>query len=159
MGLSKWVQTHLLGLFFYQKISIIFSNHAKYDMFTWYTPRERRGKAMRDKLSVSERRTKILEYLALKRKSTRIELSLKFNVSICTIARDIIYLSSVAPIYTKQGNQGGVYILPEYRSYKNYLTDAEEACLYNLMKKASNEECRILCGIITKFTKKANEND
>ena len=128
-------------------------------MFTWYTPRERRGKAMRDKLSVSERRTKILEYLALKRKSTRIELSLKFNVSICTIAKDIIYLSSVAPIYTKQGNQGGVYILPEYRSYKNYLTDAEEECLYNLMKKASNEECRILCGIITKFTKCADTNN
>lgn len=155
MGVNSFAE----ALFLSKKILIIFSNHAKYDMFTWYTPRERRGKAMRDKLSVSERRTKILEYLALKRKSTRIELSLKFNVSICTIARDIIYLSSVAPIYTKQGNQGGVYILPEYRSYKNYLTDAEEECLYNLMKKASNEECIILCGIITKFTKKANEND
>ena len=155
MGVNSFAKV----LFLSKKFSIIFSNHAKYDMFTWYTPRERRGKAMRDKLSVSERRTKILEYLALKRKSTRIELSLKFNVSICTIARDIIYLSSVAPIYTKQGNQGGVYILPEYRSYKNYLTDAEEACLYNLMKKASNEECRILCGIITKFAKCADMNN
>ena len=108
---------------------------------------------MQDKLSVSERRTKMLEYLALKRKSTRIELSEKFNVSVCTIARDIIYLSSIAPVYTKQGNKGGVYILPEYRSYKNYLTDAEETCLYNLMTKADIEECRVLCGIITKFTK------
>ena len=78
---------------------------------------------MRDKLCVSERRTKIL------------------------------YLSGIAPVYTKQGNQGGIYILPEYRSYKNYLTDEEEECLYALIKKSANDERRIICGIITKFTK------
>ncbi|MDO5397243.1 MAG: hypothetical protein Q4G33_04870 [bacterium] len=44
---------------------------------------------MQDKLSVSERRTRILEYLALKKQTTRIELSLEFNVSICTIAPSI----------------------------------------------------------------------
>lgn len=31
------------ALFLSKKILIKFSNHAKYDMFTWYTPRERRG--------------------------------------------------------------------------------------------------------------------
>lgn len=128
-------------------------------MFVWYTLCERRGDTMQDRLSVSERRTKMLEFLALKRKSTRDELASKFNVSVCTIARDIVYLSSIAPIYTKQGNQGGVYILPEYRSYKNYLTETEEMCLYALMKKANSEECRILCGIITKFTKYADINN
>ena len=64
-----------------------------------------------------------------------------------------MYLSSIAPIYTKQGKGGGVYILHEYRSYKNYLTDDEENFLYSLISKISNEEKRILCGIITKFTK------
>lgn len=108
---------------------------------------------MRDKLCVSERRTKILEFLVQKKKATRYELSTEFNVSTDTIDRDIVYLSSVAPIYTKQGNQGGIYILPEYRSYKNYLTDEEEECLYALIKKSANDERRIICGIITKFTK------
>lgn len=43
--------------------------------------------------------------------------------------------------------------MPEYRSYKNYLTDEEEECLYALIKKSANDERRIICGIITKFTK------
>lgn len=108
---------------------------------------------MRDKLCVSERRTKILEFLVQKKQSTRCELATEFNGSTDTIDRDIVYLSGIAPVYTKQGNQGGVYILPEYRSYKNYLTDEEEECLYSLIKKSANDERRIICGIITKFTK------
>ncbi len=111
---------------------------------------------MLDKLCVSERRTEILNYIASKKHTTMIELSAVFNVSVNTIARDIDYLSKVAPIYTRQGNNGGVYILPEYRSYKNYLTSSEEQCLYGFMNKANQTERRILCGIITKFTKNAN---
>ncbi len=61
-------------------------------------------------------------------------MATEFNVSTDTIDRDIVYLSGIAPVYTKQGNQGGIYILPEYRSYKNYLTDEEEECLYALIK-------------------------
>ena len=106
-----------------------------------------------DKLPVLERRIKILWYITLKKETTRYELSREFNVSVYTIGRDIIYLSSIAPIYTKQGNGGGIYILPEFRSYKNYLTDTDENFLYEMMLKVSNEEKRILCGIITKFTK------
>lgn len=67
--------------------------------------------------------------------------------------QQLIVTSGIAPIYTKQGNGGGIYILPEYRSYKNYLTDADENFLYSLMPLVSNEEKRILCAIITKFTK------
>ena len=36
---------------------------------------------MRDKLCVSERRTKILEFLVKKKQSTRCELATEFNVS------------------------------------------------------------------------------
>ncbi len=107
---------------------------------------------MKDKLSVSERRARILDYLTLKKQTTRPELAVEFDVSVDTIDRDIVYLSNIAPIYTKQGNQGGVYILPEYRSYKNYLTRKQERCLYSLMNRANNDERRILCQIITKFT-------
>ena len=108
---------------------------------------------MNEKLCVSERRSKILEFLTLIKHTTRIELAEKFDVSLDTIDRDITYLSSIAPIYTKQGNGGGIYILPEYRSYKNYLTDSEENFLYDLIQKVDNDGKRILCGIITKFTK------
>lgn len=89
----------------------------------------------------------------LQKQTTIRELKEEFQVSKNTIVRDIEFISCIAPIYTKQGNGGGIYILPEYRSYKNYLTDDEENFLYSLISKISNEEKRILCGIITKFTK------
>lgn len=108
---------------------------------------------MTDKLCVSERRTRILNILTVRKRATCEELSTEFDVSLSTIIRDINYISSFAPVYTKQGKHGGIYILPEYRSYKNYLSDSEELCLYNLMEKATKEERRTLCGIITKFTK------
>lgn len=140
--------TFLYAQKFFEKI---FSNSAKYAEFECYTAPERRGSAVKEKLCVSERRTRILEFLMQVKQTTRTELSEKFNVSLDTVDRDIVYLSSTAPIYTKQGNQGGVYILPEYRSYNNYLTRKEEQCLYGLMNRANNDERRTLCNIITKF--------
>ena len=98
---------------------------------------------MLDKLCISERRARIIDYLIVNKQSTYVG----------TIGRDIEYLSTVAPIYTKQGNHGGVYILPEYRSHRYYLSDSEEVCLCRLMKTASSDECKILRGIIAKFTK------
>ena len=111
------------------------------------------GRTMLDKLCISERRARIIDYLIVNKQSTYIELAAEFNVTVGTIGRDIEYLSTVAPIYTKQGNHGGVYILPEYRSHRYYLSDSEEVCLCRLMKTASSDECKILRGIIAKFTK------
>ena len=108
---------------------------------------------MDEKLCLAERRIRILNLLMLHKQSTIRELKKEFQASKNTIVRDIEFISSIAPIYTKQGNGGGIYILPEYRSYKNYLTDSEEDFLYGLIPLVSNEEKRILCGIITKFTK------
>ena len=111
------------------------------------------GAAMKDKLCVTDRRLQLLEHLAVNKFATRTELAELFNVSKDTIDRDIVYLSRHAPIYTKQGNGGGIIISPKYRNYINYLTDTEEELLYKLMQYIENEEKRILCGIITKFTK------
>ena len=108
---------------------------------------------MIEKLNTVERRTRILEFLRLHKHATRKELSEMFGVCINTIVNDLYAINGIAPIYTQRGNGGGIYILPEYRSYKNYLTDAEENFLYSLMPLVSNEEKRILCAIITKFTK------
>ena len=78
--------------------------------------RRKEGGAMRSDLSFTDRREQILSYLAVRKKTTRFELAAEFCVSLDTIDRDITYLSGIAPIYTKQGNGGGIYILPEYRS-------------------------------------------
>jgi predicted DNA-binding transcriptional regulator YafY len=52
----------------------------------------------------------------LHKQATIRELKEEFQVSKNTIVRDIEFISSIAPIYTKQGNGGGIYILLEYRS-------------------------------------------
>ena len=108
---------------------------------------------MIDKLGTTERRTRILEFLMLHKHTTIKRLAEEFGVCVNTVVNDLYAINRFAPIYTKQGNGGGIYILPEFRSYKNYLTDTEEKFLYEMMLKVSNEEKRILCGIITKFTK------
>ena len=106
-----------------------------------------------DKLSVTERRLKILEYLIIKKQTTRYELSREFNVSVYTIGRDVIYLSSIAPVYTLQGNGGGICILPQYSGYKIYLTDEEEKCLERVMNIVQSSDKYILKRIITKFSR------
>ena len=108
---------------------------------------------MRDKLDTIERRTRILDFLVLNKETTRKELAKMFNVCINTIVNDLDSIGKIAPIFTKQGNGGGVYILPDYRSYKNYLTDKEEEFLFSLISVVNKEEKRILCGIILRFTK------
>ena len=108
---------------------------------------------MNDRLDTIDRRTKILEFLIQNKKTTMEELSKKFNVCVNTIVNDLYSIGRIAPIYTKQGKGGGIYIMPEYQSNKNYLTDIEESILYGLMQGVDKEEKRILCGIIIKFTK------
>lgn len=106
-----------------------------------------------EKLNTTERRMKLLDYIAFHKQTTRREFAEHFGVCINTIVNDIDVISISAPIYTKQGNGGGIYILPEYKSYKKYLSDKEEELLYKLMQNIEKEEKRVLCGIIIKFTK------
>lgn len=105
-----------------------------------------------DKLSVTERRLKVLEYLVTNKQSTRYELSREFGVSVYTIGRDIIYLSSIAPVYTLQGNGGGVHILPNYKGYRIYLSCEEESLLCKLAEVADETDKKIIYGIIEKFS-------
>lgn len=107
---------------------------------------------MKGKLCVSERRTRIIEFLEVVKVTTRDELSRKFDVSPETIRRDVLYLSSVAPIYTKRGHKGGIFIVPTYHG-RHYLSDTEEKCLLSLIKKSDDTQREIICGIITRFTK------
>ena len=106
---------------------------------------------MAEKLCVTERRIMILRRIIKNQKTTRQELADEFGVSTKTVSRDIDFLSSFAPIYTKHGNCGGIYIVTEYITHRNCLTNEEEICLYGLMDRATIQEKRIICGIINKF--------
>ena len=107
---------------------------------------------MAERMCVAERRSRILDILVVKKQTTRSFLSEEFNVSLDTISRDILYLSRRAPIYTKQGNNGGIFILPEYINHRLYFTEKEESCIRLLMIEADRETYEILNGMLSRFT-------
>ena len=107
---------------------------------------------MADRMCVAERRSRILDIVFVKKRTTRSFLSEEFNVSLDTISRDIVYLSRRVPIYTKQGNNGGIFILPEYINHRLYFTKKEENCIRLLMIEADRETYEILNGMLSRFT-------
>ena len=95
---------------------------------------------MKDKLSAFERRLEILFLLNKCKETTAVELAYYFAVSKDTIFRDVDFLNRYAPIYTKRGMFGGIFINDESR--KQY---SEQ------IFKAKNRY------IILSFTKKARK--
>lgn len=69
---------------------------------------------------------KILYYLLDKGGTTASELAEEFEVSTRTIYRDIEALSGAGiPVYTEQGRNGGIYLLPGYTLNKALLSEEE----------------------------------
>ena len=64
---------------------------------------------------------------------TRLALSQKFSVSIVTIGQDISAMSRYAPIYTRPGRYGGVYIIKSYARNKAYLSRDQKEVIERLI--------------------------
>ena len=75
---------------------------------------------MKSDFSTFERRMEILSILMNHHLISCLELSRRFQVSDDTISRDITALSRFAPIATKPGRYGGVYIIDEYKRERVY---------------------------------------
>lgn len=90
-------------------------------------------------------------YIIANKSSTREALACELHVSKRTITRDIVDLSPIVPIFTKSGNQGGIYILPGYRINREYLTLTEETCLCELANEVCYDRKMILQGIVKRF--------
>ena len=73
-------------------------------------------------MNTVHRRTEIINILIIRRHTTANELAQEFGVSIRTIQYDIQALTPVHPIYTKQGENGGIFIREDYKPYANSLT-------------------------------------
>lgn len=89
----------------------------------------------------------ILTFLLQKEKTTALVLSERFEVSRRTIMRDLDALAQAGiPIYTKQGGDGGIAIMPGYKIDKSVLTPDELQSIMTGLKsldsisKASNTE-------------------
>lgn len=108
---------------------------------------------MKDKLTSFERRIETMFMLMQRKKVTIAELADVFSVCRNTAYNDIVFLSRYAPIYTKHGMNGGVYLLENYHSKLFlYLSKEEENLLKDLRKNLTYSEKLIMSNILNKFS-------
>ncbi len=102
-------------------------------------------------MTASERRNAILEVLCLRRFETVENLAFEFNVSGRTIRNDILSLSLEYPIYTTQGNGGGIHVVEDFRLGKTYLKSEQQELLERLLPKLSGNDAEVMKSIIKSF--------
>ena len=108
---------------------------------------------MEGKISCFERRIEMLFVLIQRRKTTVPEMAEMFSVSKNTAYADISFLSHYAPIYTKSGNHGGVYLLDGYHNEMFvYLSNEEEMVLKNLLLNLEGRKRIVVGNILNKFS-------
>ena len=101
--------------------------------------------------SALERRQAMLELLSDRRQETVANLMAEFGVSRCTVLRDIETLSCSAPIFTVQGNGGGIRVAEGYYYGRRYLHSDEETLLRRLIHGLQPEEQKTMQGILKRF--------
>ncbi len=101
--------------------------------------------------STAERRQAILEYLCEKRHDTRANLIFEFGVSKNTIDRDLQLLACSYPIYTTQGNGGGVHVIDGYKLGRKYMTKKQTELLERIGTGLSGDDYGTLQSILKVF--------
>lgn len=101
--------------------------------------------------TANERRRAILEKLCARRYDTRENLATEFKVSERTIERDILTLTLEYPLYTVQGNGGGIYVEDWYKLDGKYLSDEQSELLEALLTQLSGKQAEIMQSILEDF--------
>lgn len=101
--------------------------------------------------NTSERRLEILEYLCERRRDTVAHLAAEFGVCERTMRNDILLLSCSYPVYTKQGNNGGVFLMGHFQPGMRYLTPRQAELLKTLSVGLDGEEKKIMQSILDSF--------
>lgn len=102
-------------------------------------------------IKTTERRLAILYILCERRKETLDNLAFELEACRNTIQKDIEVLSLSFPIYTAQGNGGGVCIVDGFRLGMKYLTDKQYEILYQISERLDGEEKTVVLGILKTF--------
>ena len=112
-------------------------------------------------MGTAERRLAILKYLCEVRESTMPKLAEEFGVSVRTVRRDVFEIEATfhAPIDTRGGKYGGVFIVGDYSFDRAYMCEEEISLLQKiqiLVKDNIDErEEKLLAQIIKKYSKTA----
>lgn len=99
-------------------------------------------------MTAAERRQAILEVLCLHRHETRENLANEFGVSKRTIEYDVLNLMLTYPVYTVQGNGGGIYVTDNFRLDRPRMNEKQTALLQKVLLTLSGEDKETMQNII-----------
>lgn len=102
-------------------------------------------------MTAAERRQAILEALCIRRHDTRENLAFEFGVSKRTIEYDVLELSLTYPIYTTQGNGGGIHVVDGFHLDKPHLNEKEDALLSKILPTLTGEDKKTMSEILKKY--------
>ena len=102
-------------------------------------------------MTAAERRQAILEALCIRRHDTRENLAFEFGVSKRTIEYDVLELSLTYPIYTTQGNGGGIHVVDGFYLDKPHLNEKEAALLSKILPTLTGEDKKTMSEILKKY--------
>lgn len=91
-------------------------------------------------MTAAERRQAILEVLCMRRHETRENLANEFGVSKRTIEYDVLNLMLTYPVYTVQGNGGGIYVTDNFRLDRPRMNEKQTALLQKVLLTLSRED-------------------
>ena len=99
-------------------------------------------------MTAAERRQAILEVLCVRRHETRENLANEFGVSKRTIEYDVLNLMLTYPVYTVQGNGGGIYVTDNFRLDRPRMNEKQTALLQKVLLTLSGEDKETMQNII-----------
>lgn len=104
-------------------------------------------------MKVNERRRQMIELLSDVRQTSREYLAEYFKISLSTVDRDILVLSCDYPVFTVQGNGGGIRVADGWYVSRRYLSKQEEILLQRLLPGLQPEDQETMMSILRKFSK------
>ena len=102
-------------------------------------------------MNTAHRRMEIISILSVKGHITARELAWELGVTIRTIHHDIFALTFDYPIYTKPGENGGLFIREDYKPYNNSLTKTELKNLLEIYEQMEGIHKEVIFQVIHKY--------
>ncbi len=111
----------------------------------------RKAREVKSDMTASERRNAILEDLCARRFERINNLAFQYGVTERTIRNDIMILSLEYPIYTAQGNGGGIYVDKNFRLGRVYLKNEQQELLERLLPGLDGKDAEVMKAILKTF--------
>jgi hypothetical protein len=111
----------------------------------------RKAREVKSDMTASERRNAILEDLCARRFERINNLAFQYGVTERTIRNDIMILSLEYPIYTAQGNGGGIYVDKNFRLGRVYLKNEQQELLGRLLPGLDGKDAEVMKAILKTF--------